>query len=63
MKDPTTDTANTRSNAGIAIAYVLGRNKLSTAGSSRKGYRFKKRRCLISSYFPILRQEFVSLPR
>lgn len=37
IKDPITDTANTRSKAGIAIAYILGRNKFNTAGSSRKG--------------------------
>lgn len=42
MKDPTTDTANTRRKAGIAIAYVLGRNNFRTAGSSRKGYELKR---------------------
>ena len=31
------DIANTRTNAGIAMAYILGGNRFSTAGSSTKG--------------------------
>lgn len=49
MKDPMTDTANTRSKAGIAIAYILGRNKFSTAGSSRNGFVVEEKRYQIRS--------------